>query len=350
MKTSKKGIIALDQPFNYNTLKEQLQPLSIFRKGEHVITEYEGKRLAKSVRSNRYGLLDFGPLVQDNLEQIEKIIQPVRYDLKINYGVQELKIYSDKFEDEGEIFQRMFVLFSSSNGTYPMRFDVGPNNRSQKVMHDKFESLLQKFSFDKTISPLVKNMFLHWIQQKTEVDEDGKKGLQLELASLRKKLDNVEERFVTGEIDQTLYVKFRDKFRENIHKIESELDTSQNQLSNLEKAVDKCLKMSLELPSLWKKASFAGKQRIQNLLFPDGIHYNRKNDDYRTTRINLLFAAIPYLTGLVERYKNGEIDFSTEIPTWVGQRSEISNFYTDLKEVTNCDLNLKTPRKERERE
>ncbi len=191
------------------------------------------------------------------------------------------------------------------------------NNRSQKVMHEKFESLLQKFSFDKTISPLVKNMFLHWLQQKTEVDEDGKKGLQLELASLRKKLDNVEERFVIGEIDQTLYVKFRDKFRENIHKIESELDTSQNQLSNLEKAVDKCLKMSLELPSLWKKASFAGKQRIQNLLFPDGIHYNRKNDDYRTTRINLLFAAIPYLTGLVERYKNGEIDFSTEIPTWV---------------------------------
>lgn len=191
------------------------------------------------------------------------------------------------------------------------------NNRSQKVMHEKFESLLQKFSFDKTLSPIVKNMFLHWIQQKTEVDEDGKKGLQVELASLRKKLDNVEERFVTGEIDQTLYVKFRDKFRENIHQIESELDTSQNQLSNLEKAVDKCLKMSLELPSLWKKASFAGKQRIQNLLFPEGIHYNRKNDDYRTTRINLLFAAIPYLTGLVERYKNGEIDFSTEIPTWV---------------------------------
>ncbi len=125
MKTSKKGVIALDQPFNYNTLKEQLQPLSIFRKGEHVITEYEGKILAKSARSNRYGLLDFGPLVQDNLEQIEKIIQPVRYDLKINYGVQELKIYSDKFEYEGEIFQRMFVLFSSSNGTYPMRFDVG---------------------------------------------------------------------------------------------------------------------------------------------------------------------------------------------------------------------------------
>ena len=161
-------------------------------------------------------------------------------------------------------------------------------------------------------------MFLHLLSQRTEVNEQDKKALQVELASLKKKLYSVEERFVTGEIDQTLYVKFRDKYRANIHQIELELDNSKNQLSNLEKAVDKCIKLSLELPSLWRKANFGRKQRIQNLLFPEGIHYNRKNDDYRTTRINLLFSTIPYLTGLVERYKNGDSAFSDEIPTWVG--------------------------------
>lgn len=34
----------------------------------------------------------------------------------------------------------------------------------------------------------------------------------------------------------------------------------------------------------------------------------------------------------------------------VGQRSEISNFYTDLKEVTNWGLKQEIPRKEREGE
>jgi hypothetical protein len=48
-------------------------------------------------------------------------------------------------------------------------------------------------------------------------------------ASLKKKLENAEERFVTGEIDQMIYLKFRDKFRTSIHQIESELDSSQNQ-------------------------------------------------------------------------------------------------------------------------
>ena len=191
------------------------------------------------------------------------------------------------------------------------------NNRSQKVLHEKFEQLLLKFTFDKKLVPIFKKMFLTLLSQKTEVNEEGKKKLQVNLASLRKKLDGIEERFVLGEIDQTLYTKFRDKFRANIHQIELELDNSQNQLSNLEKAVDKCINLSLELPSLWRKSNFGRKQRIQNLLFPEGIQYNRKKDDYRTSKINLLFSAIPYLTGLVEGYKKGDSNFSAKIPTWV---------------------------------
>ncbi|MFM2039545.1 MAG: hypothetical protein RLZZ493_134, partial [Bacteroidota bacterium] len=38
---------------------------------------------------------------------------------------------------------------------------------------------------------------------------------------------------------------------------------------------------------------------------------------YRTLKINLLFSVIPYLTGLAAGKKNGDFDFSAEIPTWV---------------------------------
>ena len=58
------------------------------------------------------------------------------------------------------------------------------------------------------------------------------------------------------------------------------------------------------------------KKRIRNLVFPEGIRYNRENDDYRNTRINLLFSTIPYLTGLIEGCKNGDSDFLAKIPTW----------------------------------
>jgi len=101
-----------------------------------------------------------------------------------------------------------------------------------------------------------------------------------------------------------LFIKYRDKHKANINQIELELNRCENQLSNLEKSVEKCLQMALNLPSLWRKLNFSGKQRIQNLLFPKGIFYNRENDDYRTTRINLIFSAIHCLSkGLMQKKK-----------------------------------------------
>ena len=191
------------------------------------------------------------------------------------------------------------------------------NNKSQKSLHEKFENLLVNFTYEKKLAPVLQKMLLHLLQEKTALNEGDKKALQVELAGLKEKLENLEERFVIGEIDQAMFHKYKEKFRSNIHQIESELDISQKQLSNLEKSVVKCLELALDLPSVWRNSNFGRKQRIQNLLFPEGIHYNKKKDDYRTTKINLLFSSIPYLTGLVERYKNGDLSFFAEIPTLV---------------------------------
>lgn len=209
------------------------------------------------------------------------------------------------------------------------------NNRSQKVLHLKFEDLLKGFTFDKALKPLFKKMLLHLLSERTEVKSEDKKALQIELAQLKQKLEGAEERFFTGEIDQAVYYKFRDKFRENIRQIESELDDSQNQLSNIEKSAEKCLELALKLPSTWKNANFNSKQRIQNLVFPGGIFYDRKKDDYRTSRINLLFSTIPYLTGLVEAYKKGDFDILAKIPALVDPlglifKGAFPQFYNDF--------------------
>jgi hypothetical protein len=67
----------------------------------------------------------------------------------------------------------------------------------------------------------------------------------------------------------------------------------------------------------------------------EGVFCDRKKDGYRTSRINLLFSAIPYLTGLVDAYKNGDSDILAKIPTLVGERSEISNLLReDIEQLT----------------
>jgi hypothetical protein len=41
---------------------------------------------------------------------------------------------------------------------------------------------------------------------------------------------------------------------------------------------------------LWTNQDYDQKLNIQKLLFPDGIRYIRKNNPYRTTRVNNIFA------------------------------------------------------------
>jgi site-specific DNA recombinase len=191
-------------------------------------------------------------------------------------------------------------------------------NRSQKVLHAKFEELMATFQYDEEIKETLKEMLLHVVSKQINKTPSDDKSLEMQLAELKKKQDAIEERFVTGEIEQEMFVKFRDKFCAKIEQIEKELHSSKNSLSNLEKAVEKAVDLALNLPQVWKTATFSVKRKLQEMVFPQGIRYNREKDDYRTTRINLLFSAIPYLVSVSERYKKGDSVKFNEIPTWVG--------------------------------
>ena len=71
------------------------------------------------------------------------------------------------------------------------------------------------------------------------------------------------------------------------------------------------LRDSLKLPELWGSGNLEVKRSIQKMVFPDGILYDFKNDDYRTTRINSIFSVIPSLSVKNKHKKNGnKTDFS----------------------------------------
>ncbi len=44
-------------------------------------------------------------------------------------------------------------------------------------------------------------------------------------------------------------------------------------------------------------------KKLQYLIFPDGVSYNRKNDSLRTFRVNQIFLAMVYLASTSEKDK-----------------------------------------------
>lgn len=91
-----------------------------------------------------------------------------------------------------------------------------------------------------------------------------------------------------------------------IKAIEQELSKSQLSSSNLEMAVKKGISISKKAFKLWVSSDYSDKQRLQYLIYPDGILYDKENNTVRTPRVNSLFAAIPYLAFISEENKNGQ--------------------------------------------
>ena len=102
-------------------------------------------------------------------------------------------------------------------------------------------------------------------------------------------------RFVNEEIKAELYDKFSSKFKKESYEIKQQMQGCPITASNFEYYINSSIKLSTKLPSVWASSSFDGKQKLQRLLFKDGIYYNKQKDETRTTSLNNLFSVIASL-------------------------------------------------------
>ena len=150
---------------------------------------------------------------------------------------------------------------------------------------------------------------------KNQIEEA--KSLKQKLTETKKKLDTIEERFVIGEIDRSQYENFRPKYEKECFEIEQELGKTGGYKSNLEKVINFATKICLNPLVLWEKSDLEGKRIFQNLLFPEGIIYDRELDHYRTTRVNSVFSPIPQMARSLIKQKSGDSIKFDKIPAWV---------------------------------
>ncbi len=135
----------------------------------------------------------------------------------------------------------------------------------------------------------------------TKENKENESSVKKQLTGLQSKLETIQERYAIGEINEEIYEKFKEKYQVEINELEASLVDSSISSSNLEKAT----RISSNLNELWVSGDLAQKKKIQNLMFPSGIGYNKLNGEVRTNKINSIFSLILLISSGLDKIKSG---------------------------------------------
>jgi len=140
------------------------------------------------------------------------------------------------------------------------------------------------------------------------------------------------------EINKELYDKFLLKYKVEKNNIEEKTGSTRLDLSNLENHVKKYIDLCLELPSMWQKATFNAKMELQNIMFPDGILYDREKNSYRTNKVNSVILLISSLSRSLGDNIKKKTALLGGLSSLVGTTDEISKqLLEDIEVLANLE-------------
>lgn len=163
------------------------------------------------------------------------------------------------------------------------------NNKSAKDLHDTFTAILGRIEMDGQYKELVKEQMIRTYHKHNKANEENTLQMTKQLNEVTNKLERLEERYILEEISQDMFAKYQSKFKEEAKEISQKLEKSSIQVSNLEECVDTVLSYTVHLNEMWQSGEYRERQKLQYLLFPSGIYYNKKTNECRTPQLRSPF-------------------------------------------------------------
>jgi len=178
-------------------------------------------------------------------------------------------------------------------------------NRNADEMHDLFKGHLSQYTLTKDMLPLAKQYYTKIYSIINSIYGESKKKVEINMDGIKQKIDKVEERFIYGEIDRSLYEKYIGKLKGELTEVSEKADNWRFQLSNAGEYVEYGVEKAISLSEMWHSTTTHEKVSLQKLVFPDGILYSKENGNYRTPRVHSLFEVNPLINNDFNKNKKG---------------------------------------------
>ena len=172
------------------------------------------------------------------------------------------------------------------------------------------------------IPPVLLGMFREVVEQillsNNQEQANAMSLLKKQKSELENKMKKCKISFGMGDIDDDVYTTTISAIQERLAKIEVEIAKVKRNLSNLTSTADEVLATCCKLGSLWSDSELELSQKIQNLLFPSGILWDKENENYRTIDENYALSIMHNISVSYENKKEGELENSPSKVTLCG--------------------------------
>ena len=182
-------------------------------------------------------------------------------------------------------------------------------NVSATEMHNKYEDLLPGYDLSKNMLMNFSDLLKESFECVSKGQEESRSLYKKQLSQLEKNIKTVKTRHAIGEVSNEDYSEIMKDFNERRDEILLNLESVGNNLSNFEKVIPLIIAKASDLRSLWRDGNYETKRKIEYLVYPNGIIWDKKNRSYRTENRNSVF---DLLDGFSAGYGNKKRTASNE--------------------------------------
>ena len=206
-----------------------------------------------------------------------------------------------------EVSGKPFTGYTTRGNWYYKTKDAAiPVNVSSKLLNGLFVNLLSKYEYNPTLKKKFEAILTSELKSRLSGKASDKTLLKKKIAEKQGLLEKAELKYISDQITEDIYNKHAEQLRSEIGVLSKGIDSATLSSSNIEKVVKNCLAISQNLSQAWISADYEKKQHLQEMVFPEGIMYNKQNGVVRTSKVNLIFNEIPLLVSLCAEKEKGD--------------------------------------------
>ena len=234
--------------------------------------------------------------------------------LKVNGEKSEIRIYKTSKMDENRPLQGdlkcscggVFTGYKKKGKYNYYKCNKCHHNSAVNTIHNSFEDLLSKYSFDKKYISLFKKQLKYTFDYIENENNIKKSELLTKISKETTRLHKVNYKYATENLDEEIFQQVSSKIKADIEVLNEELSNITFNLSNYENYLDESLELVNDYKGIWGKGDIKIKKDIQNILFSNQIEYSPEKSSYRTPKENLVMSMLTGNRDKIKARKRGQ--------------------------------------------